>query len=63
MNMCWSVRVSVKKLQQFACRSVIGYGIRCRPQAVKGIFAILIGLEFPSEVGIYLVLVLLFIQS
>ena len=63
MNMSWSVRVSIQQLQQLARRAVIRDGVRCRSQAIKRIFAVGIGDEFPAEVAVHLVLVLLLIQA
>ncbi len=59
MNVSGTVWVSVEQLQDFAGWSVKGDRVRGRSDAVEGVFAVLVCLEFAVEVVVDLGFVLL----
>lgn len=63
MDVRWPVRMAVHELEQFASWTIVRHGVRCWSQAVEGIFALLVGQEFASQVVLNLLVILLLIET
>ena len=55
--------MSIQRLQDLACRAIKRYGIGHRPQTIEAILPILACCESASEIHLWLVWILLFVQS
>ena len=53
----------VHQLEQLACRAIVGNRVRRRADAVEGVLALRISLEFAAEVMLGLLVVLLLVQT
>jgi hypothetical protein len=63
MYVCRPVWMAIHQLQKLPGRAIEWNRVRGWLEAIESIFAFVVCHEFPTQVAIYLVLILLFVQA